>query len=311
MKLVFFLVAAVVAQVNGDCGLGWAAHGGNCFKTFHEKDDRTDFFSALGACADYGATLSTVADSATNMFVKNSLPEPIGEVPRLAAWIGGIMLDTTADTISWTEFDAPGGAVAVSAPWRNWFRSESDIFPKSLPDTCVTVMNDAKASWRNPPCLEKRAYVCQRSLTCNVANCVGCVADDYCAKCEPGYYDVHNNGKCEPLNAACDSGWALLSIASENCFTVMRDCGENFATIESADESNFVTATFLRPIKQNAWVNRDARTSFEAWIHWYLRFNRASVTEENKCVMINKKGIWHNKPCRRSFPQVCRKHWNY
>jgi len=327
MDLVFLLAAVLVAQVHGDCQDGWDHHDGNCYKPFIlDRPARLNFHNALSACQELGATLPTVADSDTNALIQAYLPQPIGDEPRLAAWIGGKMIDTTADTIAWTESDAPGVTEAVEVAWRMWFRPNGEIFPKEIDDSCVSVMSNPDGSWRNPSCENQRhSYVCQKSSQCDVENCVGCVADDYCAKCAPGFFDIYDDGECHDLALACDiaDGWKLLSRESQLCFKLAtpaggfsnseNPCGEDFGVPDSMEQSRFVVMELLKPSGTSAWINAFAE-DYEntAWVPWFFRFNPATVTEENHCVMLSHRaGSWHNKPCRRSFPYVCKRQWNF
>jgi len=325
MKLVLFLAAVLVAQVHGDCDGDWDAHDGNCFKPFIlDKPDRLNFEDAQHACEELGATLPTVADPDTNALIQAYLPQPIGDEPRLAIWTGGEMINTTADTMEWCESELPG-AEEIITTWRNWFR-QSGIFPKDIADSCVSIMNNPQGSWRNPSCeTERLSYVCQKSSQCNVDNCVGCVADDYCAKCAPGFWDIYDDGQCHDLALACDiaDGWKLMSRESQLCFKLAfppgqfsqpgNPCGEDFGVPDSIEQSQFVVKELLKPSKMNAWINGFAE-DYEntAWVPWFFRFNPARVTDENHCIMVNHKaGSWHNKPCRRSFPYVCKRQWNF
>merc|ERR1719187_104416 len=318
-ELVLLLVTAAVFHVDAACDSDWTADGANCYKAYNERSDRKSFDKALSLCQELGATLATVGDASKNAFIAGLIDNPTAS--RLSVWIGAQCNNSDQNVLTWTESDAPGASTVTTA-WRNWFNPpQLQPFPKDITDSCVTVMDGATGFYRNSKCARRHNYVCQKSADCNPDNCVGCVADNYCAKCENGYADVYNNGLCVDLSTACEHGYTL-DFANQQCFKLSSaevsfseaaaECGGAiFARVADAEQSKFLS----NMISHNAWIN-EKWESRPGWVEESKRPPVPVTTDVNDCIMLPMaKGSrqdpkWQPTPCIKELPVLCVKDWN-
>jgi len=322
MAFFFVVILATIFHVNAQgeiCDDTWTIDGGKCYKMVMDRANKDD---ALASCGMMGSTLATVLTEEKNEFIKAKILE---SGTRYSVLTGGV-LSADLGTLTWTEGVEDSG-------YSHWAIN----FPKNRGrDTCLAINKWGR--WKNKNCEKRQPYFCQKTLTCDVEHCVGCINDNYCAQCEDGYADIARNGTCVDYNLACDDGWSMhrdfcykVMTYDEDFYTAMDTCADeegsqtSLAVITSAAANLFIS-NLLRadlPESGHAWVGHTVDTNDNVYridtgaetdySNWATRFPDARGAE-NECVSINDvnpQGRWKNQRCVKYLPFVCRKLWNF
>jgi len=307
---------------NDECDESWTfdPDSSMCFSLFAAT--RRDWFEALDKCGDMGATLATVKSESTNVLVQDLVAK---SGSRYSPWLGGRIYEYDGEddwTVTWSQ------DTTMTTEYFPW----ATKFPKHV-DTVNCLKQNKWGKWRHKDCSAAQPFVCMKLANplCDVANCEGCIEENYCAQCSPGYEDIYQTGKCQDLAHACTDGW-ILNRPEMLCYQKVEDrvdfpqaielctrLQSSLVPIHSEPTNDFIKKTFSGSmwvgIKYDydaaEWVYIDS-SSAVTFTNWALRYpTECDVEKDDCCVMVGEQGQWKNERCSKYLPFICRRHWNY